>query len=127
MKAERAILWLGVLTFAGFGVAFLVAFDPLARALGLRATPTARVDLQATYGGFELGFAAFLAFCATRRGWLRQGLVASGLAFAGFGLARAGSYVANPRAETWLVYLFLAEFAGAALSFWAARRTVGNR
>jgi hypothetical protein len=127
MKAERVILWLGVLTFAGFGVAFLVAFDPLARALGLHASATARVDLQATYGGFELGFAAFLAICTSRKHWLAPGLVASGLAFAGFGLARAGSYLANPGAETWLVYLFLGEFVGAALSFWAARRTVGNR
>jgi hypothetical protein len=120
---ERIILWLGVVTFGGFGVAFIVAFDGIARKLGIVAGATGRVDLVATYVGFELGFAIFLALCALRREWLRLGLVASGLAFAGFGTAR-GIALALHHAEaaTFLWYLLAAEAAGAAVSFWAASR-----
>ncbi len=120
---ERIILWLGVLTFGGFGVAFIVAFDGIARTLGIVTGATGRVDLIATYVGFELGFAIFLALCALRREWLRMGLIASGLAFAGFGTAR-GIALALHHAEaaTFLWYLFAAEAVGGAVSFWAASR-----
>ncbi len=120
---EKVILWLGVLTFAGFGVAFMFAFDPLAEKLGIVTGNTGRVDLIAMYTGMELGFAAFLAYCALAPERLRLGLVASGLAFAGFGAARAGALVFHgDGAATFLYYLLAAEIAGAALSFWAARR-----
>lgn len=119
----RLILWLGVLTFGGFGVAFIVAFDPLAEQLGIVTGNTGRVDLIAMYAGMELGFAAFLAYCARAPERLHTGLVASGLAFAGFGTARAGALLFHgDGAATFLYYLLAAEIAGAALSFWAARR-----
>lgn len=120
---EKVILWLGVLTFGGFGVAFIVAFDPIAEKLGIVTGNTGRVDLIATYVGFEIGFAIFLVLCALRPERLRLGLIASGLAFAGFGTARAGGLVFHgDGAATFLYYLLAAEAAGAALSFYAASR-----
>jgi hypothetical protein len=117
-----AVLGLGVLTFGFFGVLFLVAFDRVIARLGISADPTGRVDLVATYAGFELGFAGFLAMCALRDGWLHVGLVASGFAFAGFGAGRAYALARNRGAATFLWYLLAAEAVGAALSFSAASR-----
>lgn len=120
---EKVILWLGVLTFAGFGVLFIVDFDGVADKLGIITGPTGRVDLIATYVGFELGFALFLALCARKPERLRLGLIASGLAFAGFGSGRAyGLALHHDGAATFLYYLLAAEAAGTALSFWAASR-----
>jgi hypothetical protein len=120
---EKGLLWLGVATFGGFGVVFLFAFDTLAAKLGIVTGNTGRIDLLAMYVGFEIGFAIFLAYCALRPERLRLGLVASGLAFAGFGAARAGGLaVHGDGAATFLYYLLAAEAAGTALSFWAASR-----
>jgi hypothetical protein len=115
------ILALGALVFAGFGVLFLVAFDPVASKLGITTGPTGRVDLVATYVGFEVGFAGFLAMCLFRDGWLEAGLLASGFAFAGFGAARGYALARHRGAARFLWLLLAAEVAGAALSFGCAR------
>jgi hypothetical protein len=120
---EKILLWLGVLTFGGFGVAFIVAFDPLARGLGITTGDTGKIDLIAIYSGFEIGFAIFLAMCALRPERLRLGLIASGLAFAGFGTARAGALAFHHAgAASFLWFLLAVEVLGTALSFWAASR-----
>jgi hypothetical protein len=127
VRFEKVILWLGVATFAGFGVLFIVDFDGVAEKLGIVTGPTGRVDLIATYVGFEIGFAIFLALCALRPERLRLGLLASGLAFAGFGSARAIALMFHHEgAATFLYYLLAAEAAGTALTFWAASRVNGR-
>ena len=68
--------------------------------------PTARIDVRATYGGFELGVSAFLFLCVARSQWTRVGLVASGFAIAGFGFGRLGGIVLEGGAEP-LMWVFL--------------------
>ena len=59
---EQLLIIIAALIFLGFGVWFIIKPTALA-GIGIEATsPSARTDIRATYGGFELGVAAFL-FC----------------------------------------------------------------
>jgi hypothetical protein len=59
-------------------------------------TETARIDFTATYGGFQIGFGAFLLACVAETSWLVPGLWASTLALAGFATVR-GTGMLRPR------------------------------
>lgn len=122
MIRPRAILWLLALGFAGFGAAYACRPTAMAALTGI-ALPSAaaRVDFMATYGGFQLGFATFLATCAVRPGWVRVGLLASGWALLGFVVVRLLGILLNAGAVGATIYTGLAlEVCGAALAFWGS-------
>jgi hypothetical protein len=121
----RIVLWIGVATFAFFGLLFTFAFDFMLEKMDVVTGNTGKVDLIATYAGFEIGFAAFLAWCAIKPERLKVGLVASGLAFAGFGGGRAAGLLFHHEGVATLLYILLGlEALGTALSFYAASRVV---
>ena len=130
MSPPRAVLWLTALTFLGLGAAS--AFFPMPMAtmveIGLPSS-TARVDFAATYGGFELGFGAFLLLCL-RRSWLEAGLWAGALALAGFATVRLLTLVGSQTPVRPVIYLALAlEVIGVVLNVWALtvlRRSLGT-
>ena len=124
MTPARVILWVGALAFLGFGAAFTLWPLPMAGMIEIPLpTPTARIDFAATYGGFELGFAAFLIVCVRRDAWLRPGLWAMSAALAGFALVRIQSLLAAAGPPTTPIYIALVmELAGAAAGIWALRR-----
>ena len=85
---ERIFLAISMLVFLGIGVWLLIYPDALA-GLGIELKePAARIDVRATYGGLDLGLAAFLIWCLLRDERLRTGLVAVGFVCAGLGLTR---------------------------------------
>ena len=132
MTPARVVLWIGALGFLGFGVAFTLWPLPMAHIIEIPLpTPTARIDFAATYGGFELGFAAFLIACVRRDAWLRPGLWAMAAALAGFALVRIQSLVVAAGPATRPIYVALVlELAGTAASIWALRtlpRPTANR
>jgi hypothetical protein len=89
MTFARLVLGLSTFVYAAFGAAFLVAPVPMAAYVAIELPePTAVIDFRATYGGFELGLAAFLAWCLAAPDRLRAGLLASLLTIAGFGVTR---------------------------------------
>jgi hypothetical protein len=110
--------------FIGFGCAF--TFWPGAMAgvvdLGL-PTATARVDLAATYGGFELGFGSFLLLCLRRPvWWLEAGLWAGAMALAGFAAVRLATLLLIGAPVRPAIYLALAlEVGGVILNVWGLR------
>ena len=118
------ILWLEAVAFVAFGLAFTLWPLPLGRVMELPLpTATARIDFAATYGGFQLGFGAFLWACARRPAWLEPGLWAAAAALAGFAGVRLLSIVLTPGPPLPRIYGFLAlELSGAALSVWALRQ-----
>lgn len=122
-RISRLVLWLSVATFAGFGLAFWMRPGGMAGLVQIGLpTATARTDFAATYGGLELGIAAFLAWCALRRGLLAAGLVASGLLLAGMAAVRLVGILTAGGVLPLLYLLLAAELSGTALSFWAASR-----
>jgi Domain of unknown function (DUF4345) len=124
MLLARTILWLLAFGFAAFGAAY--AFWPAAMASLTDITlpsATARVDFMATYGGFQLGFAAFLGWCAVRGQLIRVGLLAAGCALLGFASLRSLGILLNSGAISPGLYgALVIEVAGTALAFWGARR-----
>jgi Domain of unknown function (DUF4345) len=124
MDLARAILWFLALGFAGFGAAY-ACWPAVMASLTDIALPsaTARVDFMATYGGFQLGFAAFLGWCAAGGRLIRVGLLAAGWALLGFASVRSLGILLNSGAISPGLYGALAlEVAGTALAFWGARR-----
>jgi len=64
MSLPRGILGLTAIAFLVFGIAFTFWPEAMAAVMEIRlSTATAHVDFAATYGGFELGFGAFLLLC----------------------------------------------------------------
>ena len=119
MRFPTILLWAGTLGFLAVGLAFLLWPIPMGQLVDIPiATPTARADFAATYGGFEIGFGLFLSICARRTGAIRTGLVALGLALAGFALGRTHGIVFSGGSPRPIIYWVLAlEAAGAILSF----------
>ena len=128
MSIPRAVLWLTALTFLGLGAAS--TFWPLGMAsmveIGLPSS-TARVDFAATYGGFELGFAAFLLLCL-RRSWVEPGLWAGAIALAGFATVRLLTLLGSDAPVRPVIHLALAlEIVGVILNAWALKGLRGVR
>ena len=128
MSIPRAVLWLTALTFLGLGAAS--TFGPLAMAsmveIGL-PNSTARVDFAATYGGFELGFGAFLLLCL-RRSWVEPGLWAGAIALTGFATVRLLTLLGSDAPVRPVIHLALAlEIVGVILNAWALKGLRGVR
>ncbi len=123
MNLQRIVLWLGVLGFAGFGIAFALFPTPMAALVDIQLpTDTARVDFVATYGGFEIGFAAFLWLCTRDPNRLALGLLAAGMALAGFASTRLLGLLLSNDVRPVLYLVAALELSGAVLELWAARR-----
>lgn len=123
MIAARRVLVLGALVFAGIGAACLLLPESLFRAVDLALdSPTARVEIYAFYGGFELGIAVFLGICAARTDWLPLGLTAMATMLGGMGGVRLVATLLVTGASAIHFAFASFELAGAAASVWALRR-----
>ncbi len=86
---SRVTLWLGGLSFLGFGIAFLVAPVATLAAAGVDASgAAAATELRAFYGGLELALGALLIVADLRPVHRRSGLVLCLASYGGIGLAR---------------------------------------
>lgn len=123
MSTARAVLWIAGLMFVGFGVAFTLWPLPMGRLVEIPLpTPTARIDFAATYGGFSLGFGAFLLACTRRAAWLEPGLLAAAAALAGLALVRTLGILAAAGPPTPIIHVGLAvEITGVVVSALALR------
>jgi hypothetical protein len=123
MTLARVTLWLGALAFAGIGIGFLVIPVRWAAVVDIvLPTATARTDLRATYGGFDLAIGVLLACCALRADWLRPGLVAFGLAAAGFGGGRLIGILVERTASRLMLGFLTIEIASVLVAAYALRR-----
>ena len=123
MRIPRAVLWLSILSYGGFGAAFTAFPRRMASFVDVvLPTDTALVDFTATYGGLELGFAVFLWWCTRRDARVPLGLVAAGCGLAGFALVRLAGFLLSTDIKPMLYGVLIAESAGALLNFWTARR-----
>ena len=96
MTLPRLVLFLSAGIFVGFGIAFTAFPGEMVSIVGIRVrNPTARADIRATYGGFQVGVGAFLFVCQARKEWIPLGLLASTFALAGFAIGRSGSALAD--------------------------------
>ena len=88
MTLDLIALWLGMLSFAFFGVWLLLRPNAL-RGVGVVAeNADGRAELRAMYGGLELGIAAFLGLCLLRPDFTEPGLWLQLVALGGLALGR---------------------------------------
>jgi len=123
MILPRSILGLTGAGFIGFGLAFTLRPEAMARVVEIGLpTATAKIDFAATYGGFELGFGTFLLLCLRRPAWLQPGLWAGALALAGFAAVRLVSLVVLGFPVRPAISVALAlEVSGVVLNLWGLR------
>lgn len=114
-------LGLGALGFTGFGLAFVLAPGLLGLVELVPATPGARSDVRAVYGGIELGLGAFLAACARRPPWHRAGLTAQALTLGGAVLGRVASLAVDGPPPSLVLGFGALELCGAVLAVVALR------
>jgi hypothetical protein len=114
------IVGLTAAAFTGFGAAYTFWPETMAQLTDIQLrTATARIDFAATYGGFELGFAAFLLLSLRRRAWLESGLWAGVLSLGGFAAVRLISLALSSSPARPVIYWALAlELGGVLLNLW---------
>jgi hypothetical protein len=119
--APVLILVLAGVGFIGFGAAYALWTTRMARLTDLTlASPTARVDFIATYGGFQIGFGFFLLACSQEMSWRVPGLWATLFSLGGFASLRALTVLAHRGQVRRSIWFALAlEVSGVALSGWA--------
>jgi hypothetical protein len=129
MSPSGFVLGLTGVGFLGFGAAFALAPDAMAAMTDLRlSTPTARADFAATYGGFQLGFGAFLLLCLRREDWVPAGLWGGLLALGGFAAVRLLTLLATGGPVRPVIFVALTiELGGALLNGWALGRLPRSR
>jgi hypothetical protein len=123
MTLARGALLFAALVFVGIGLGFLIVPVQWAAIVEIPLpTAMARTDLRATYGGFDLAVGVFLGLCALRAEWIRPGLVALGLAAAGFAGGRLLGILVEGAASPLMVGFLVIEVTGSVLAFALLRR-----
>ena len=61
---NRFFLWIVAAVLAYAGVSYLVSPSVMTASAGISADASGLTDIRATYGGFQIGIAIFLARCA---------------------------------------------------------------
>jgi hypothetical protein len=118
MLPQRVYLAVVGLAFVGFGLVFTFSPERLGSIIDLPiATPAARTDIRAMYGGLELGLGVFLLVCLSRLDFVRVGLLAAACAFTGLAGGRLVGLVADGFLQPLNLVVFAVEAAGALLAF----------
>lgn len=128
MAFSKAVVALLGLTFAAFGIAFLIAPANLMAHVHVAVQDaTAAAEIRAVYGGMMFGYGLWLLLALRRSAWLGAAL-ASATAVVGFTAAfRLASALFGAGSPAPPIYIFLAmEAVGAALGFAALRALAGR-
>jgi hypothetical protein len=123
MTFAKVVLLIAALVFAGIGLGFLIVPVQWASVVDISLpSPMARTDVRATYGGFDLAMGVFLALCALRTEWIRPGLLALGLAAAGFGGGRLLGILVEGTATPLMLIFVALETTVACVGFYLLHR-----
>lgn len=121
MKFDRALVLVNGILFVGFGLGFIFApvfFFALFTG-GHFTTPSAIIDMRATYGGLALGLGSWLVICAKQNVGL--GLLGSFVVLAAVIVGRLTGIALDGGANLFM-YLFLAAELLFFLATWYALR-----
>jgi len=128
MTPAKAVLLCGAAVFLGIGIMFLAAPVHWGSVVEISLpTAMARTDFMATYGGFDFAIGVFLGICAWRSEWVRPGLLAMGLAAAGFGGGRTLGMLVEGTASPLMLIFAAIEIASAVGAFYLLRRAREER
>jgi len=118
---DRILILLSGGTFLFFG-GWLFAMPTALGKIGIQlTTQEAFIDIRATYGGLELGLAAFFFIAQGKPAWFRPSLLAAALCIAGFGACRLLGMALAGEAPPLMVFFFVIEAVAASVLTWAYR------
>lgn len=130
-RAARAALVVTSLVFAWFGVAFLLDPGGMLEPLEIQVTTAlATTEIQAMYGGLQLGAAVFFMLTAVRTPLLEAGLLAEVTLVGTLGLTRLIAVLMNGVTDSGLLLGFVGLELGSALLsagllIWLRRASAG--
>ncbi len=124
MKFATNLLRINSVLFVIFGVCFIAAPGVFAVAItgAEPATPSALIDMRATYGGLGLGIGLMFWFLARQRETLYAGLVGTFLILAAAVTARMIGFYADGSPNLFMLFLLGAEILFLLLSAIALKR-----
>jgi inner membrane protein involved in colicin E2 resistance len=89
MNLAAIYLGFGGLVTVGFGIAYLIRSERMARMVEIvLPSVRARADYRAIYGGAQIGIGLFFLVAAWRTSWRQAGLAGLALFVLGFGVVR---------------------------------------
>ena len=111
-----AILW-GL-----FGMVCFVAPATMLRGFGIElSTPDALTEVRATYGGAQLGVAAFLAYSSRHESFVEPALLLFALLMGGFAASRIAGMLIDGATSSTTIGTIVLELAVAASAVFALR------
>jgi hypothetical protein len=123
MNAPRVVLMLSGAILLAIGVAFLLAPVAMMQSVEIAiASPLARGDVRAVYGGMEVALGALLLLAGQRSDRVRPGLFAAGVLFTGMASGRLLGVLLDGAPPPFGWFLLLLEAGGAVINFAMARR-----
>lgn len=125
-RFAQTLLVLAGLGFLAFGAAILVAPAEVLGRVGITGSAAGLVELQAFYGGLELGLGGFLLAAGFVAGWRRPGLWVVALANGGIGLARLVGIAGSGEFTPFFGWALAWEFGFALLAALALAGTRGE-
>ncbi|MAA76146.1 MAG: hypothetical protein CMN28_15755 [Salinisphaeraceae bacterium] len=113
MTMNRLFLWLLAVTYAAFGLLFVLAPEVLAQAFtgASPQTPSGLIDMRATYGGLNLAAGVAMALCALRTGYLQAGIALGAIMTAGLAVGRSYGMLMDGQANSYMVIFLAIEIA----------------
>ncbi len=123
----RLVLWTSALTFLGFGIAFAVAPTEMTAVVEIEAaTPMARADIRAMYGGLEIGAGLAMALCACSKRQVVAGVVLATLMLAAMASMRGLGIYCDEQQPLLTYILFASEVLGVVAGVLALLRERGR-
>ncbi|MDX2169192.1 MAG: DUF4345 domain-containing protein [Deltaproteobacteria bacterium] len=123
MTLPRAVLILSGTVVLAIGVAFLLAPAAMMQSVDIAvATPLARGDVRAIYGGMEVAVGLLLLLASQRADRVRPGLFAAAVLFTGMVSGRLLGVLLDGAPPPFGWFLAGIELSGAVVCFAMARR-----
>ncbi len=117
----RALVWLAAAIFVVAGLTYLLSPASLTQATGISADAGGLTDIRANYGGFQLGFGLFLAWCARSR--VSTGLLLTALVLGAVLLSRVVGLVTDGSVTSFHLSALGFEVTLTALALWFYARS----
>src|SRR5262245_16051670 len=113
ISSARALLWVNLPFYLGFGLCALFASDWLAGQLEITlGSPTAFADFRAMYGGLSIGVGLIMVAGLYRRDWLLPVVALAGICALELAVARAYSWMVSGMPSAVIIAFLATELVG---------------
>ena len=120
---DRAFVWVMAAIFVVAGLTYVVSPASLTQLTGISSDASGLTDIRANYGGFQLGFGLFLAWCASSR--VSTALLLTALVMGAVFLSRVTGLLTDASVTSFHLSALGLEVSITALALWFYLRSPG--